>query len=114
MEYIDKRPGATTRRRFPTRVAGRWIVAWAASIALFVALRTAGHGPFVAVLGWAVARAVALPAHPTLAQTLDALPLTLALPLLFLAVIVALTGPLLLPVIAALHVAVAWVRGGAR
>jgi len=101
------------RRRVPAHVAVRWAMTWAASLALFVAVRTVGHAHFVGLLRWINAAAPALPAHPTNAQTLAALPVTLGLNILALVVLAILAGPVLVPVLAAVHVAVAWLRGGA-
>lgn len=104
-----RRGDITIRRRpVPVVVARRWAVTWAASIALVVALRTVGHAPF----GWMAAYISALPAHPTSmlhAAAVDADKIGLAL--LGLAVIVALAGPVLIPVLATVHVLASWVWG---
>ncbi len=105
---------ATSGRRFPTRVAGRWAATWVASLAVFSAVRTVARAQFVGLLRWIGDVAAALPAHPTFAQTLGALPATGALLILPLVVIVVVAGPVLVPVIAAGHIAVSWLRGGAR
>ncbi len=109
----DRRPRGR-RRRVPAHVAARWAVIWGASLTLFVAVRTVGRAPFVGLLRWITAAAPALPAHPTFAQTLAALPATVALMLLPLVVIAVLAGPVLVPLIAAGHIAMSWLRGGAR
>jgi hypothetical protein len=106
---------AIRRRRFPAVVAGCWAVAWAASLALYVATRTVGHAPFVALLHGASARVDALPAHPTtLAAMGQVAGVGLMIGLMVLAVIVVLAAPLCLPALAAGHIIVAWLRGGAR
>jgi len=102
------------RRSFPVVVAARWAVTWAASLALFVAARTVGRAPFIGLLRWIHAAAPALPAHPTTAQTLYGLPVYLGLFILTLAVLAVYLGPVLVPVLAVGHIAVAWLRGGAR
>ncbi len=110
-----RRGDITIRRRpVPVVVARRWAVTWAASIALVVATRTVGRAPFVGLLRWTTAAAAALPAHPTVAQILAALPVTLGLTILTLTVIAVLAGPVLVPVLAAGHIAVSWLRGGVR
>jgi len=113
----DQRPRGQRPRgqrpRFPV-VAARWAVTWAASLALFIAVHTIGRGPFVGLLRWITAVAPAPTAHPTSAQTLTALPVTLGLFILTLAVLVVLAGPVLVPLIAAGHIVVSWRRGGAR
>ena len=101
-------------RRFPPHVAGRWAVTWGASLALFVTVRTVGRAPFVGLLRWITAAAPALPTHPTNGQILAALPATLGLGILTLAVLAVLAGPVLVPLIAAGHLSVSWLRGGAR
>ncbi len=106
--------GTTSGTRFPAHVAARWAVTWAASLALFVAVRTVGRAPFVGLLRWITAAAPALPAHPTNGQTLAALPVTLRLSILTLAVLAVLAGPVLVPLIAAGHIVVSWLRGGER
>ncbi len=103
---------ATSGRRFPARLVGRWAVTWAAFLALLVAVRTVGRVQFVGLLRWMGDVAAVLPAHPTFAQTLAVLPATVALLILPLVVIAVLAGPVLIPVIAAGHIAVAWLRGG--
>jgi len=102
------------RRRFPAHVAGRWAVTWGASLALFVTVRTVGRAPFVGLLRWITAAAPALPTHPTNGQTLAALPVTLGLGILTLAVLVVLAGPVLVPLIAAGNIIASWLWGGAR
>ncbi len=102
------------RRRVPAHVAARWAVTWAASLALFVAVRTIGRAQFVGLLRWINAAAPALPAHPTNAQTLTALPVTLGLFILTLAGLVVLAGPVLVPLLAAGHIVVSWRRGDER
>ncbi len=106
--------GTTSGRSFPGHVAARWAVTWVASLALFVAVRTIERAPFVGLLRWVAALTDALPTHPTFAQTLAALPVTVALMLLPLVVIAVLAGPVLVPLIAAGHIVVSWRRGGER
>jgi len=109
----DQRP-CLRRRRVLAHVAARWAVTWVASLALFVMVRTVGRVPFVGLLRWITAAAPTLPTHPTNGQTLAALPVTLGLSILTLAALAVLVGPVLVPVLAAGHIAVAWRRGGAR
>ena len=106
--------GESGRQRFPVVVARRWAMTWAVSLALFIATRTVGRVPFVGFLRWITAAAAALPAHPTSTQTLAAMPSNIGLSILTLAVIAVLAGPVLVPVLAAGHIVVAWLRGGAR
>ncbi len=106
--------GTTSGRRVPAHVAARWAVTWAASLALFVVVRTIGRAPFVGLLCWITAAAPAPTAHPTSAQTLTALPVTLGLFILTLAGLVVLAGPVLVPLLAAGHIVVSWRRGGER
>jgi hypothetical protein len=106
--------GTTSGRRFPAHVATRWAVTWGASLALFVTVRTIRRAPFVGLLHWAATLTNAPPAHPTFAQTLAALPATVALMLLPLVVLAVLAGPVLVPLIAAGHIVVSWRRGGER
>ena len=106
--------GTTSGRRFPAHVAARWAVTWVTSLALFIAVRTIRRAPFVGLLHWVGTLTDALPAHPTFAQTLAALPITVALMLLPLVVLAVLAGPVLIPLIAAGHIVVSWRRGGAQ
>ncbi len=106
--------GTTSGRRVPAHVAACWAVTWVASLALFVAVHTIGRAPFVGLLHWVATLTDALPAHPTFAQTLAALPTTVALMLLPLVVIAVLAGPVLIPLIAVGHIVVSWRRGGER
>ncbi len=101
-------------RPFPVVVARRWAVTWAASLTLVVATRTIRRAPFVGLLRWAVALTDALPAHPTVTQIRAALPVTLGLSILTLSVIAVLAGPVLVPVLAAGHIAVPWPQGEGR
>jgi len=107
-------PGHNEREARPGPCRGTLGRHLAASLALFVVVRTIGRAPFVGLLCWITAAAPAPTAHPTSAQTLTALPVTLGLFILTLAGLVVLAGPVLVPLLAAGHIVVSWRRGGER
>jgi hypothetical protein len=107
--------GATSGRRISACLAGRWAAAWAVSIALVVAARTVGRGPVVGLLRWMERDAAALPTHPaTFAQTTVDGTAALAIVVLTLVVFVVLAAPFIIPIVAAGHLVVSWLRRGTR
>jgi len=94
------------RRRFPTGLAGRWITAWGLSIVLLFIMR----GSVVGITGRIARTALDLPATPL--GGVEAILLVLLLVLLLVAEMVAHAAPLVIPALAASHIAVRWARGG--
>ncbi len=94
------------RQRFPTSLAGRWITAWGLSIVLLFIMR----GPGVGIAG-RLAR-TALAPTPTPLGGVEAVLLVILLVTLLVAEFMAHAAPLVIPALAAYHVAVRWARGG--
>ncbi len=92
------------RQRFPTGLAERWITAWGLSIVLFFIMR----GYVVGITGRMARTALDLPATPL--GGVKAILLVSLLVLLLVAEIAARAAPLVIPALAAYHIAVRWAR----